>query len=246
MAAIPTLEEEDAKRPNRERETLVAERTRIINRMKSTLARLGIRTFKPTLRSAEARLTALRTPEGTLLPENMRAELARQLARLRVVRDQVKKIEQGRSKRLEAASPRKEGAHAMVRLLARVIGVGIETSDMLVSEILSRNLRDRRAVARYAGLTGAPDESGSRRREGLGARRERTGTPRHNSTRMAFSRVPEGQRPGALVSRTNDRRASHCKQENDRRTGAQTAHLALARMVTTGELPHTVALRPAS
>jgi hypothetical protein len=27
---------------------------------------------------------------------------------------------------------------------------------MLVKEILSRNLRDRRAVARYGGLTGSP------------------------------------------------------------------------------------------
>ena len=35
MAAIPTMEEEDAKRPNRERESLVGERTRIVNRMKS-------------------------------------------------------------------------------------------------------------------------------------------------------------------------------------------------------------------
>jgi len=50
----------------------------------------------------------------------------------------------------------------MVRLIANVIGVGIETADMLVQEVLSRNLRDRRAVARYAGLTGAPNESGSR------------------------------------------------------------------------------------
>ena len=38
MVAIPTIEEEDAKRPSRERESLVGERTRIINRMKSTLA----------------------------------------------------------------------------------------------------------------------------------------------------------------------------------------------------------------
>ena len=53
----------------------------------------------------------------------------------------------------------------MVRLLARVIGVGVETADLLVNEILSRDLRDRRAVARYAGLTGAPDESGAKRRE---------------------------------------------------------------------------------
>ena len=53
----------------------------------------------------------------------------------------------------------------MVRLLARVMGVGIETADMLVHEVLSRNMRDRRAVARYAGLTGSPDESGRKRRE---------------------------------------------------------------------------------
>ena len=53
----------------------------------------------------------------------------------------------------------------MVRLLARVIGIGIETADMLVHEVLSRKMRDRKAVARYAGITGSPDESGRKRRE---------------------------------------------------------------------------------
>src|SRR6266702_3956602 len=70
MAMIPTLEEEDAKRPNRERENLVSERTRIVNRMKSSLARLGILGFKPTLRKAPERLARLLTPEGALLPPN--------------------------------------------------------------------------------------------------------------------------------------------------------------------------------
>jgi transposase len=37
MVAIPTLEEEDVRRPSREREILVGERTRIINRMKAAL-----------------------------------------------------------------------------------------------------------------------------------------------------------------------------------------------------------------
>src|ERR1700752_1290399 len=68
MAAIPRLEEEDAKRPNRERECLVKERTRLGNRIKSTLARLGIRGFKPSLRTAVQRLERLRTPEGEPLP----------------------------------------------------------------------------------------------------------------------------------------------------------------------------------
>src|SRR6476659_7567508 len=70
MAAVPTLEDEDARRPNRERESLVGERTRIVNRMKGNLARLGIRGFKPTLRKAPERLEALRTPEGASLPPN--------------------------------------------------------------------------------------------------------------------------------------------------------------------------------
>src|SRR5260370_2085026 len=40
MAAIPTLEDEDAKRPNREHEHLVGRRTSGINRVKASLARL--------------------------------------------------------------------------------------------------------------------------------------------------------------------------------------------------------------
>jgi hypothetical protein len=42
MARVPTIAEEDAKRPNRERECLVGEHTRIVNRIKSTLARLQL------------------------------------------------------------------------------------------------------------------------------------------------------------------------------------------------------------
>jgi len=146
MAKIPTSEEEDAKRPNRERENLVGERTRIVNRMKSTLARLGLRNFKPTLRKAAERLDSLRTAEGVLLPPNTLAELRRDMARLRFVMDQIREIEAARLTRLEQHP--ELASHAMVRLLARVIGIGIETADMLVHEILSRNLRDRKAVAR--------------------------------------------------------------------------------------------------
>ncbi|MBN8816031.1 MAG: transposase [Sphingomonas sp.] len=57
MVVIPTLEEEDARRPSRERESLVVERTRIINRIKAILAWLGIRGFNPKLRKAVERLT---------------------------------------------------------------------------------------------------------------------------------------------------------------------------------------------
>src|SRR3712207_3508494 len=156
MAAVPTPEEEDARRPNREREGLVGERTRIVNRVKAGLVRLGIRGFRPTLRNAAESLEALRTPEGAPLPPNTLAELRRDMARLRLVAEQLRQIEEARLQRLEQQPA--AGRDAAVRLLVRVVGVGVETADMLAHEILSRGLRDRRAVARYAGLTGSPDE----------------------------------------------------------------------------------------
>src|SRR6478609_880733 len=96
MVAVPTLEEEDAKRPSRERESLVGERTRIVNRMKAALARLGIRGFKPELRRASQRLEALRTAEDRPIPPNTLAEIRRDLARLATVREQIDAIERAR------------------------------------------------------------------------------------------------------------------------------------------------------
>src|ERR1700752_3926890 len=52
MAIVPTLTEEDAKRPHRERDTLIHERTSIVNRMKSILIQFGVRNFNPVLRKA--------------------------------------------------------------------------------------------------------------------------------------------------------------------------------------------------
>src|SRR6195256_2050031 len=49
MAIVPTMEEEDAKRPHREREGLVHEQTRVVNRMKSALVQFGVRNFNPKL-----------------------------------------------------------------------------------------------------------------------------------------------------------------------------------------------------
>src|SRR3979411_330054 len=163
MAAIPTLADEDAKRPGRERQSLVGERTRIINRLKATLARLGIRSFRPNLAQASSRLEALRTPEGSAVPTNTLAEMQRDMNHLSFIKQQIKEIETSRAKRLAAAP--NEQRHAMVRLLARAVGVGLDTADMLAQEVFSRNMRDRKALARYAGLTGAPDESGKKRRE---------------------------------------------------------------------------------
>jgi transposase len=123
MVAIPTVEEEDARRPNRKRQNLVCEQTRIVNPIKAIFARLGIRSFRATLRKAEETLKGLLTAEGTPLLENTRAELCRHLARLRVVRDQIRAVEPERLRKLAAAPDAEHGSHAMVRLIARVLGV---------------------------------------------------------------------------------------------------------------------------
>ena len=242
MAAIPSLQEEDAKRPTRERENLVGERTRIINRTKACLVRFGIRNFKPTLRKAPERLNQLWTPEGDPLPPNTLAELRRDMARLRFIIDQINEIEAARLLRLEQA--RVEGPTAMVRLLARVIGVGIETADMLVHEILSRDLRDRRAVARYAGLTGAPDESGSKRRE-KGLAKSGNARVRRGMIQLAW-RFLLHQKDSALTQWYRARTASAGRKRKTMIVAlARKLLIALWRLATTGEVPTRVVLRAA-
>ena len=109
----------------------------------------------------------------------------------------------------------------MVRLIARVLGIGIETADMLVNEVLTRNLRDRRAVARYAGLTGAPDESGKRRRE-KGLARTGNGRVRRGMIQLAW-RFLIFQKDSRLVQWFRERTA------DGRRTTRKTMIVALAR-----------------
>ena len=97
MVAIPTINVEDAKRPNRERANLVSEESRIVNRLKAVLTRLGIRGFNPKLKKAPERLEGLRTPEGEAIPPNTMAELRRDMARRQFVRKQILEIRDGKN-----------------------------------------------------------------------------------------------------------------------------------------------------
>jgi transposase len=242
MVAIPTTKDEDAKRPNREHESLVGEQSRIVNRMKATLIRLGIRGFNPKLKKAAERLDGLRTPEGEPIPPNTLAELRRDMVRRRLISDQIRQIEDARLARLKQAPD--DGPHAMVRLLARVIGVGVETADMLVQEVLSRSMRDRRAVARYAGLTGSPDESGRKRRE-KGLARSGNARVRRGMIQLAW-RFLMFQKDSSLAQWFQARTES---ARGTRKTMivalARKLLIALWRLVREGVVPDGVVLRPA-
>ena len=243
MAAIPTLAEEDARRPNREHEHLVGERSRIINRMKATMIRHGIGNFNVKYRKAAERLEEVRGREGMPLAENTLAELRRDMARLALVRVQIKEIEKTRLERLKKAP--QEGSHPMVLMLAKVMSIGIETADMLVHEVLSRGLRDDRAVARYGGITGAPDESGSKRRE-KGLARAGNARVRRGMIQLAW-RWLMFQKDSGLAQWYRARTAS--ARRDVRKTMivalARKLLIALWRYVTTGEIPLGARLRPA-
>jgi transposase len=225
-------------------ETLVGERTRIINRLKSDLTRLGIRGFKPQLRKAPQLLASLRTPEDSPIPPNTLDEMERDLTRLALLREQIKAIELAHLARLEQAP--QTGPNAMIRMLASIRGVGIETAEMLVQDVLSRDLRDRRAVGRYAGLTGAPDESGSKRRE-KGLAKSGNARARRGLIQLAW-RFLLFQKESALVqwfrSRTEGVKGAHKTKMIV--ALARKLLIALWRMATTGEVPHGVILRDAA
>jgi transposase len=242
MAAIPTSAEEDAKRPHRERETLVGEHTTVINRIKATLARLGIRNLNAKLKNAAERMEHVRTPEGEPIPPNTLAELRRDIQRKQLITEQIRQIEKARLEQLKQAP--KAGPNLMVLVLMRVIGIGIETADMLVKEILSRNMRDRRAVARYAGLTGSPDESGKKRRE-KGLARSGNARVRRGMIQLAW-RFLDYQEESALAkwfeARTENARGSRKKMIV---ALARKLLIALWSFVRHGVVPEGVVLRPA-
>ena len=243
MVAIPSLAEEDARRPNREHEHLVGERTSIINRMKAALVRLGVRGFNVKLRKAAEQLEKLRTAEGEALPPNTLAELRRDMARLKLVHEQIAAIEKERLARLRRA-PRQD-AHPMVLLLARVMGIGVETADMLVHEALTRPLRDGRAVGRYAGLTGAPDESGQRRRE-KGLTKAGNARVRRGMIQLAWRWLMFQK--GSALAKWFTARTAHAPREVRKTMVVALARkllIALWRYVTTGEVPAGARLRPA-
>jgi transposase len=187
-------------------------------------------------------LDALRTPEGRPIPANSLAELKRDMERLRLVREQLLQIEKIRLAKIAerpAAKP-----NLLVRMLSRVVGLGVETADMLVQEVLLRSVRDRRALARYAGLTGSPHESGSMRREkGM----SRSGNPRVRRGMVEFAwRFLRYQPTSNLACWYHQRTGT---QRNARKPMivalARKLLIALWRMAGTGEAPQCWVLRPA-
>ena len=164
MVPVPSLEDEDARRPGRERQDLLKARLAIENRIGSLLMTLGIRGYVPARRDRWERLEALRTPQGHALPPHARAQVARSLVRLELVLAQIAELEAQRDAVVEEPVANDKPA-AMIQTLCRLRALGPETATLLVREAFSRPIRGPKALGGYAGLTGSPWASGRLERE---------------------------------------------------------------------------------
>ncbi len=181
MVRVPTPEEEDAKRPHREREHLVQERTRFENRILALLATQGIRE-RPSLRTWERDLDALQTGDGRPMPSHLLAELHRLRRRLVLTMELIREVDAERTAALAAAP--NAAASQKVTALQRIRGIGENFAAVLVREVLYRPFTSRKQLASYVGLTPTPYQSATMDRD---RRIGRAGNPRARTTMVQLA-----------------------------------------------------------
>jgi len=162
MVRPPSPEQEDARRPSREREALLKERIRRVNRIKGLCAAQGVYDYEPIQADRRERLAQLVTGDGRPLPRELAAEIGRQLEQLELVLRRLAEVEAVRDQR--AAAARAEPGSKLGALL-RLRGIGPELATVLQMEVFYRHFASRRDVAAYAGLAPSPFASGGRQRE---------------------------------------------------------------------------------
>jgi transposase len=148
---VPTPQQEDARRLHRELERLTREQTAHRNRIGSLLVLLNLRVKSVAGRDWKRWWEA----HAQRLPENLRGEIEREIARLRLVKTQMTTLQATQREQLE------KGAHPQVAQLARLRGVGVSSAWVLTAELFGwRRFANRRQVAGCVGLAGTPYDSG--------------------------------------------------------------------------------------
>ena len=158
---VPSSADEDARQPHREREALLKERGRHVNRIKALLATQGVTGFEP-LRRDRAELATLRDIEGAALPAGLVRRLERELARLAVVVEQIAAVETVRD---ELVATPADATAVKAANLARLKSIGAQTATVLAREVFYRSFDNRRQLGSYTGLCPSPWRSGGMVRE---------------------------------------------------------------------------------
>jgi transposase len=234
---VPSPEQEDARRRSRERARLVVERGQHTSRIKGLLMTQGIRDFEPTRSDWQARLEALRMPDGQPLAPCLRAELLRECRRLRQVMEMVAEVE---AEQRAVAAAAEDGIAAR---LARLRGIGPTIAAVLDNEVLFRDFRNRREVGAYLGLAPSPWQSGQvDRDQGIA----KSGNPRARRTAIELAWLWLRHQPGSALARWFHERVAGAKGRMRRImlvAMARKLTIALWRYVTTGAVPEGAVLK---
>ena len=240
MVRVPTPDEEDAKRPHRERQHLVQEKLQIENRIEALLFTQGIR-GRPSLRSWDRDLAELHTGDGRALPPLLRAELDRLRRRLVLVLELIREVEAERADTL--AETAEDVMTQKIVALQRIYGIGMNFAAVLVREIFYRSFDNRRQLASYVGIAPMPYQSGGMDRD---RSISRAGNPRARTTLVQIAWLWLRYQPGSALA-TWFRERVGSLQGRTRRIAivamARKLLIALWRYVETGALPNGVVLR---
>jgi transposase len=240
MVRVPTPEEEDAKRPHREREHLVQEKLRLVNRIEALLFTQGVRA-RPSLRSWERDLAELRTGDGRALPPLLRAELDRLRRRLVLILELIRETETERAEALAAAAH--DATARKITALQRIRGVGANFAAVLGREVFYRSFANRRQLASYVGIAPTPHQSGGTDRD---RSISRAGNARARTTLIQLAWLWLRYQPGSALA-TWFRERVGALQGRTRRIAivamARRLLVALWRYVETGVMPDGTAVR---
>jgi transposase len=243
MVRVPTSEEEDAKRPHREREHLVRERQRIENRMEALLFTQGIR-GRPSLRSWERDMDQLRTGDGRAVPPLLQAELNRLRRHLVLIRDLIREVEAERTEAQVAALD--DAMTGKVMALQRIRGIGANFAAVLVREVFYRSFANRRQLGSYVGIAPMPYQSGGMDRD---RSISRAGNPRARTTLIQLAWLWLRYQPDSALTKWFRERVG-VLQGRTRRIAivamARKLLIALWRYVETGVMLDGVQLSPAA
>jgi transposase len=153
---VPTPEAEDARRAHRELQRLSAEHTAHRNRIGSLLVLQGVRVKNIGGRGWQRWWQEHRAKLGP----SLRAEIEREMARLALVKAQIKAIEEEQHEQVAA------GLHPQVAQLERLRAIGLASAWVLSKELFGwRAFRNRREVAGSLGLAPTPYNSGESQTE---------------------------------------------------------------------------------
>lgn len=233
---VPSEAAEAARHVSRERTALRQEETRVCNQVTSWLATHGCRL--PRRAWTKEWWTTVRDWQGARLPMPVQARIARAMARLGVIVEQIATLDRAQTQ-AAAAAP----ADSALGRLVQVRGVAATSASILLAEgLIWRAFRNRREVGGLLGFAPAKYKSGDEERDqGIG----RAGNKRLQaiSIQLAWGWVrwqPLSELTRWYLAHFGDRRRA-------RRIGivavARKLLIALWRYATTGVLPPGVIVK---